>query len=244
MEHKSKTKEMMVQANGANVKKEESKTQYKLIEYEEFVLWSALPPDARVRMGIEHQYQFAEHYNVAGKTLTAWKDRPDYEKRVRALRKKWAFDKTGDVIFGIYKAAVKGNDKSQKLWMQVFEDFTEKQDVQHTLKVEVSISDIRYLIEALPVTERQIHYDNLRDLLIAADKAKRAGEFEDGSRDYGLETEVQEQADIDAPDVPDNRGANAIPRRHSTSVCADMGNETRWATPTSPYNNKSTAWWW
>lgn len=243
MENKSKMTKLIANTNVAKVKNADTRVSSKQLEYEEFVLWFALPPDAKIRMGIEFQNQFAEHYNVSGKTLTFWKDRPDFEKRVRELRRKWAFDKTGDVIYGIYKAAIKGNDKSQKLWMQVFEDFTEKQDVQHTLKVEVSVNDIRFLIEALPVTERQKHYDNLRDLLIAADKAKRSGEFEDSSRDYGSEAEVQGQADNDASDVPDER-TYEVPRRHSTSVREDMGDQTRWPTPTSSYHYQSAAQWW
>lgn len=203
--------------------------------YEEFILWFALPPNVKLASGVESQADFAEQYNVAAQTLTRWKDRADFQPRVRELRKKWAFDKTGEVIYSIYKSALKGNDKSQKLWMQVFEDFTEKQDVQHTLKVEVSVNDIRYLIEALPVKERQIHYDNLRDLLLAADKAKRTGEFEDSSREHGSTSEISDETYITARDVSDERG-NAIPVRHTERVCENMERQV------SENNHQSSAW--
>lgn len=205
--------------------------------YDEFILWFAMPTPEKEKMGIENQTEFAREWEISDRTCSRWKERDDFESRVRQLRKKWAFDKTGDVIYGIYRSSVKGNDKSQKLWMQIFEGFTEKQEVTHTLQVEVSVKDIRFLIEGLPEPLRTKHYDNLTELLIDADKARRTGEFEDDSTDRGLEAEIQDETIIDAPDLSNLR-ANEIPGSYRERLCQDL----EWQV--SPHNHKSASRGW
>jgi hypothetical protein len=85
--------------------------------YEEFILWSAMPPTERSKLGIETQDQFVKSYGIGINTPTAWKKNRDYERRVTELRREWAFGKTSAVIEGIYKSAVRGNTQSQKLWL-------------------------------------------------------------------------------------------------------------------------------
>jgi hypothetical protein len=205
--------------------------------YEEFILWFALPSPQKERLGIETLEDFSQEWGVTPRSLSRWKDRQGFEEAVRRLRKKWAFDKTGDVMYGIYKAAVKGNDKSQKLWMQLFEGFTETHEVKQTIKVEVSVNDIRFLIEGLPEPLRTKHYDNFRDLIIDAEQARRAGLLQDGTLTVGSQDEISDEADFTTHDVSDER-ANVIPRRHSDRVCADM----EWQA--SPYNHQSAARGW
>lgn len=208
----------------------------KASDFEEFILWFAMPRVGKIKMGIETQEEFAKQYELAESTLTRWKDRPEFEARVRHLRKKWAFDKTGEVIEAIYKSSTKGNDRSQKLWMQVFEDFQEKSQVQHTLKVEVSPNDIRFLIEGLPEPLRTKHYDNFRDLIVDAEQVRRAGLMQDSTGTDGLTGEIRYEADQDARNIRDV-GAHAVASRHSERVCEDMERTA------SESHHKSTAWW-
>lgn len=173
--------------------------------YEEFVLWSAMPPRERGKLGIETQEEFVEFYNIGINTPTAWKRRPDYEARVTAIRHEWAFDRTGAVIEGIYLSALKGNPFSQKLWLQYFHGFTEKAEVNVANKVEITVNDIRFIIEALPEPLKSKHYGYLRDLLadstafadarnIDVTKLNDAGEVEDTGRPARPAEAVSEHA--------------------------------------------------
>lgn len=148
--------------------------------YEEFVLWSAMPPSERSKLGIETQEQFVEFYKIGINTPTKWKRRPDYEPRVTAIRREWAFEKTGMVIEGIYRAALRGNPHSQKLWLQYFHGFSEKHDVAVTQRPTASANDVIALIGALPEEKRKKHYDWVIELMlhcsIAYQKAKDDGD--------------------------------------------------------------------
>ena len=148
--------------------------------FEEFVLWSAMPPSERFKLGIETQEAFVTFYGIGINTPTAWKRRRDFEARVTALRKEWAFGKTSAVIEGIYRAACKGNPHSQKLWLQYFHNFSEKQQVEVTQRVSVGVNDVVALIEALPEEKKKQHYDWLiqfmLDASIAEEQAKRDGD--------------------------------------------------------------------
>ncbi len=149
--------------------------------YEEYILWSAMPPTERMKLGIETQEQFVEFYKIGINTPTAWKRRPDFEGRVTAMRREWAFGKTSAVIEGIYRAALKGNPHSQKLWLQYFHNFTEKQEISVKPHRAVSINDVMFLIEALPEELRNKHYEWVREFLLHASlayqKAKEDGDL-------------------------------------------------------------------
>lgn len=135
--------------------------------YTEFILWSAMPPSERMRLGIETQEQFVDFYKIGANTPARWKRRPDFEARVTTLRKEWAFGKTSAVIEGIYRSAVKGNPFSQKLWLQYFHDFSEKQMVQHKIMSTVSVDDVRFLVDVLPEPERAKCQGHLREIIDA-----------------------------------------------------------------------------
>lgn len=143
--------------------------------FEEFVLWSAMPPTERYKLGIETQEQFVEFYKIGINTPTAWKQRRGYEERVTALRKEWAFGKTSAVIEGIYRSALKGNPMSQKLWLQYFHGFSEKLQIAQASQVVITTNDIRFLIESLPEPMKSKHYMFLRELLDDSVAAKDAG---------------------------------------------------------------------
>ena len=142
----------------------DSKSVYKMDVYEEFITWSALPPVGREGLGIQTQKDFISTYKLGVNTPGRWKRRPDFPDRVRSLRHEWGLEKTGAVLEGIYLSAMKGNASSQKLWLQYFCDFTTTKGSQ-TNKAEISPSDIRFLIEALPEPLKSKHRSHLLDLL-------------------------------------------------------------------------------
>lgn len=216
--------------------------------YDEFIYWLAMPTPAKMKMGIETQTQFAEFFKVSERTLLRWKESEQFRAQVRALRDKWAFEKTQGVIEGIYKAAVKGNDKSQKLWMQLFEGFTEKTEVEQTQKVEISVNDIRFLIEALPVQMQEKYYGFLQQLLddsAAIARAIDGGDIPESVRiaeakyadAQAAERNVPGDADTDAQHVPVERTA-AMAESYPQCVCEDVVRQV------SPHNHQSAARWW
>jgi hypothetical protein len=148
--------------------------------YEEFVLWSAMPPTERIKLGIETQEQFVDFYKIGTNTPARWKRRPDYEPRVTALRREWAFGKTGAVIEGIYRSALKGNPFSQKLWLQYFHGFSEKQEVTVNHQGVVTVNDVISLIGALPKEQQEKHYAWVRELLLDASMAQQAAQRDGG----------------------------------------------------------------
>lgn len=215
--------------------------------YREFVYWFAMPNAERIKLGIETQADFSQVNKVHVNTLSVWKKRPDFMKRVDEIHHEWGQEMTGGVIQGMYKAAVKGNPMSQLLWLQYFKNFNPKRDeyAQNNGKLEVTTNDIRFLIEGLPLELKQKHYGYLRELLDDAARVANAidsGEIPDGIRNIEesaraerLEEAVQGETDNAPRDVPVER-TNAIPRRHSESVCDDMERQV------SAHNYQSAAW--
>ena len=195
---------------------------YKASLYDEFILWFAAPSPYKQKIGLETQKQFADYYGTSERNLSRWKERYDFEPRVRELRRKWGFEKTGAVIEGIYRSAVKGNPLSQKLWLQVFEGFAEKTEVEHTKKVEIGVNDIRFIIEGMPEPTRTKFYGYIREIIDEAVALRNAGELADGLReDDGAEAAVPGKADHDAQDASEPK-ADVLAGRHSASVCRDM----------------------
>lgn len=234
MESKKKEKSVSITTQQEKPKKD---LLSKVAVYEEFILWSALPYEEQVKLGIETQGQFAAFYNVQESTLSNWKDRKDYKPRVRALRDKWAFGKTGKVIDGIYRAAVRGNPHSQRLWMQVFEGFSEKQEVTHVQKVEITPTDIRFIIEGLPENLKIKHYANLRELLDDASMVRSARDAEGSDWTDGPAPTVPIETYIDAQDVS-REGTDVVAPRYTSSVCDYMVGKI------SPNNYKGAERWW
>lgn len=204
-------------------------------EYEEFILWSAMPVDERKALGLKTQKDFCLRYNVHLNSTTNWKQRPDFRARVRDLRDKWGFDKTQEVIEGMRISAIQGNAMSQLLWLQYFEQFDPKKAAEKTEKVEISVGDIRFLIEALPEPLKSEHYANLRKLLDDSTAFANARETESSDRPEGSTTGVQRQADYDAQDVSIPK-ANALATRDQISVCTNLERET------SSSDHQSAAW--
>jgi len=139
--------------------------------YEEFIQWSALPPTERMKQGIETQEQFVEFYKIGINTPTAWKRRKDFEVRVTIMRREWAFGKTSAIIEGMYRSAMKGNPFSQKLWLQYFHGFNEKQEVPVVDQRVTGVNDVLALIAILPEEQKEKHYEWIKQFLLDASLA-------------------------------------------------------------------------
>lgn len=132
--------------------------------YSAFVQWSAFPRREIDGVFIEDQNHFAKHFGVSKDTLSLWKKRPEYGMLVDKKHRDWAFDKDPDIYYSIYKNAIKGNASSQRLWMKLFHGFGQKKE---TLP-ELSVNDIRFMINVLPEKLHNKYYTFLRQLLDAS----------------------------------------------------------------------------
>ena len=200
--------------------------------YAEFIIWFTLPRQERIRLGLETQEQFAEFYGVNPHTLAEWKKRPDFEARLDSIIKQMGTEKTADVLQGMYVSAMKGNARSQLLWLQYFKKFNPNaKDKIADNQVVITVDDIRFLIEALPEPLKQKHYDNLRELLddsaavmYAIDQGAAANgliELENG--DWAKSPEAEDVAPEKVTGVKDNTAAGPakfVPRRYPVSTCA------------------------
>ena len=229
-----------------NTKKSEKTLPYKATVYNEFVIWYSMPLNEKEKCGIETMGQFSQYYKVSKDTLTNWKNRPDFQARTDKLIMDMGHAKTADVVQGMYKAAVKGNPMSQMLWLQFFKKFNPKGEQENESKqIQITVDDIRFLIEALPEPLKTKHYDNLRQLLddsAAIAHAIDDGEIPDNLRtiasrhwDEGFEDTISVETNNDAQHVQVER-THAIPRSYPQSVCTDMERQV------SPRDHQSSAW--
>jgi hypothetical protein len=133
--------------------------------YQEFINWSAMGPFRRREMGITEQKDFAKHFGVSEDTLTRWKQRPDFEKKIRSNRKGWAFEKEGPVIEALYKSAVGGNAANQRLWMKLFSGFQVGGKNKEPEIKRITINEVQQLIDDLPEWRKKKYKDLMRDLI-------------------------------------------------------------------------------
>jgi hypothetical protein len=188
--------------------------------YDEFILWFALPRHEKIKMGLETQEQFAEYHGLHRETVGDWKKRRDFLPRLKELRDMWGKERTQDVIAAIYFTAISkgvGAPASQKLWMQVIEGWSEKTEVQLTKKVELGVSDIRFIIEQLPDQLKAKFYGYLREIFDTAQSLRHAGQLPDrASTDTDAAQPLPREADQHAQELPKQKGnevAESYPRR-------------------------------
>ena len=193
--------------------------------YLEFVLWTAMPYKEKERLGIENQNDFAAEYKVNITTLSRWKSRADFEKRVDAILKMWSTDKTPDVVHAIYRTAIKGNPLSQMLWLQYFKKFNPKKIEEEEKKVELSAGDIRHAIEQLPEQLKEKHYGYLRELAEDINAVRNARDIEDNDWYERPPEAIPDEADHDAQTLSNEDRPNEVAGRHKESVCTDMGTQ-------------------
>ncbi len=213
---------------------------HKFEAYNEFVLWFAMPTDEKRKLGIESQREFCELHKISINTPTAWKKRKDFEMKVDEVIRQWAMSVTPDVFKGIYRSAVKGNPMSQALWLQYFKKWNPKADEKNNQSrpVEVSVNDIRHLINQLPEDLKQIHYGNIRQLLEDFQNLRHRGQIENVDvADDGPEGDIPDEADQYAQHIPDT-AADEVPGSYSLCLRKNM----EWQV--LPYNHQGSAWRW
>lgn len=192
--------------------------------YTEFILWTAMPYQEKIKLGMEWQQDFAAYYKVAESTLWRWKKREDFEKRVDAILKMWATDKTPDVIHSIYRSAVKGNPFSQQLWLGYFKGYNPKKgsEEKSSGKVEIGENDIRFIINGLPEPMRTKYNEYITEIIIGANEVKNARTIDDiGWDEQRPENYLSDETDSDAQDIPDQR-ANVVAFGYTERVCKNM----------------------
>lgn len=214
---------------------------HKTSTYDEFILWFAMPMHEKRKMGLETIEQFAEYQGVHRTTITRWKKRYDFLPRLKELRDTWGKERTQDVIAAIYFTAISkgvGAPASQKLWMQVIEGWSEKMEIEHTKKVELTVNDIRFIIEQLPEEYKEKFYGYLRDIFDTAQLLRLSGQIGDVDvPDERTEEHVPQQADNDAPDAP-KPAADEMAESDQGCIRKDMVWQVQ------PHNYKGTARWW
>lgn len=104
------------------------KSPYKKAEYLEFIKFTATPRMFRdAEFGYVTDKAFAEKFKLNETTLVEWKKDRQFQEAVKDQLKIWAKNRTPDVIACLYKEIIKnGRAAEVKLWMQLFEGFTEK----------------------------------------------------------------------------------------------------------------------
>lgn len=158
----------------------ESKGVYKSAAYREFVRWSALGIIEKHRTGITDQNEFARAYRVNKDTLTRWKKRSDFYADVKEQMFEWSKGRTPDVIDAIYRGAMQGDAKSQKLWVdKFFGNLNSSGKGSKERQVHVHHTDIRFIIEAFPPEMRPKFYGYLAEINDAAIDLQKKGLFED-----------------------------------------------------------------
>ncbi len=99
--------------------------------------------------------------------LLAGNRRPEFEGKVDTLQKSWGRDRTPDVAEAIYRSAIKGSARSQKLWLQYFTSMDPNKKPRQEEPL-FQLEDIRYIIQNLPKDLQDKYNVFFRDLHIDA----------------------------------------------------------------------------
>ena len=95
-----------------------------VFEYEQFILWVATPKQLRVP---KTQRELAIDFGVGEDTLSEWKNRPDFTKKVAVKVKEFSKDKTTDVVHALYSRILRNGDPAAvRLWLQYVEGWADK----------------------------------------------------------------------------------------------------------------------
>lgn len=94
------------------------------MEYLDFIAWVATPSAIRIP---KTQQELSKKFGVGQDTLSAWKSRPKFWTSVNEKRKQWGQERTPDVVMALYNRIMRtGSAQEIKLWLQYFEDWSEK----------------------------------------------------------------------------------------------------------------------
>lgn len=161
-------------------------TPVKAYEYEMYCLWKSIPSllrnppvdratkmkpsnrDFAIGMGIEDeamldlieirtQTQFSEKFDVDINTLTLWNNTRGVNNGLNEARS-WATNLTKNVVLSLYNNAIrKGMAPEVKLWLQVVENWKEKEEVEHKY---LGVATIHYDVvkaEVIPTENATSH---------------------------------------------------------------------------------------
>ncbi|MBI2123809.1 MAG: hypothetical protein HYU04_01050 [Candidatus Wildermuthbacteria bacterium] len=94
------------------------------MEYLDFITWIATPNAFRTP---KTQQELSKKFGVGQDTLSEWKNRPRFWASVAEKRKQWGQERTPDVVMALYNRIIRtGSAPEVKLWLQYFEDWSEK----------------------------------------------------------------------------------------------------------------------
>jgi len=94
------------------------------MEYLDFITWIATPSVLRTP---KSQQELSKKFGVGQDTLSEWKSREGFWTDVYEKRKRWGRERTPDIIMALYKRIIRtGSAQEVKLWLQYFEDWSEK----------------------------------------------------------------------------------------------------------------------
>ena len=213
--------------NELEVKKSEGVGLAKTRVFDEFVMWAAMPQHERIKKGIETQQAFEEFYDVSAMSLWRWKKRTDFWTRVNELHQDWAKNRTGTVVAAIYQTAIKGNPLSQKLWMQVFEGFTEKSEVKETLQNEIGPNDIRFIINGLPEPHKTKFNGYIDEIIITANAFANAQDADEAVWNERPSPDIRDETHQPSQNVSGEERADAVAKSDSGRIRDAVVGETQ-----------------
>lgn len=143
----------------------------RLAEYYQFVAWCATPRIYRNPATIE---EWCAEHKIARSTVQYWKVEDTFEEDRRRALQEWTKELTPDVLGAIYHSARAGSAPSQKLWMQVVEDFTEKREERKVHDVPQDVRSMLLQLHAQRLQERA--GEPPADVFTQAAEAVRQGE--------------------------------------------------------------------
>lgn len=139
-------------------------------EFQLFVAWKQMPPSfrrmndeqlSRMNLNEEHfeladissKREFAKRYKVSRATLDSWEQKIDEAKIETYKPPQWARNASSDVLFALYKRAVKyGRAAEVKAWFDIVEPAWNKEKTQVTQN-NILLNDPNYMAQFIKQVE-------------------------------------------------------------------------------------------
>jgi hypothetical protein len=94
------------------------------MEFLDFIEWIATPSTIR---SPKTQQELAKKFGVGQDTISEWKNRPRFWASVYERRRQFGRERMPDVIMALYNRIMRtGNAPEVKLWLQYFENWSER----------------------------------------------------------------------------------------------------------------------
>jgi DNA-binding XRE family transcriptional regulator len=96
---------------------------------------------------LQTREEFAKAIGMSRRNLYNYENEEDFNGLVQKFKKRWGGKRTPNMILALYKEGVREGDAPRvKLWHQIFEDFTEKQETKHTVDLK-EVKELTSLIK-------------------------------------------------------------------------------------------------